>query len=176
MVSSGSRSASDTSPTSRPVESTTGNALIRCRTMSAAASLQWVSGVTVIAGDVIASFALIARAYGRSAAPTAAGGPPTGRPPGTRPRVPDAGTMNLRRLHMSETIPMSAADLVVHGTFDLRCAMDRRATRARHAEPPVSRLERLEVQIEARPLRERSAVMGSPTSSTARRLTSRPAT
>jgi len=56
---------------------------------------------------------------------------------------------------MSETIPMSAADLVVHGTFDLRCALDRRATRAWHAELPVSRLEQLEVQIEARPLRER---------------------
>src|SRR5262249_54097374 len=79
-----------------------------------------------MAGDVIASFALIARAYGRSAAPTAAGGPPTGRPTGTRPRVPAVGSMSLRRLHMSETIPMSAADLVVHGTFDLRYACSAR--------------------------------------------------
>ena len=36
--------------------------LIRCRTRSAAASLQCVSGVTVMAGDVIASFALMLRA------------------------------------------------------------------------------------------------------------------
>src|SRR5262249_61738691 len=84
-----------------------------------------------MAGDVIASFALIARAYGRSAAPTAAGGPPTGRPPGTRPRVPAVGSLRLRRLHMSETIPMSAADLVVQGMFDLRWPLGRRPTRAR---------------------------------------------
>src|SRR5215472_12047738 len=61
-VSSGRRSASDTSPTRRPSASTTGSALIRCLTRSAAASLQCAFGATVIAGDVIASLAFIGQA------------------------------------------------------------------------------------------------------------------
>jgi len=57
---------------------------------------------------------------------------------------------------MPETAPkMNAADLIVHGTFELRCALDRRAHRARQLALPASRLETLEVFYEAKPLSER---------------------
>ena len=57
---------------------------------------------------------------------------------------------------MPETAPkMNAADLIVHGTFELRCALDQRAHRARQLALPASRLETLEVFYEAKPPRER---------------------
>ena len=61
---------------------------------------------------------------------------------------------------------MNAADLVVHGTFDLRRALDLLAQPARHAALTESWLETVQVQcgagVSARPSQRTDRRVGSP--------------
>src|SRR5260221_11359891 len=86
-----------------------------------------------MAGDVNASFALMAGAYEPPRPLLAAERPPARGTPGTRHRGRRTGTMVCRRFRMLQTAhPTNADDLLVHGTFALRGALGRVA-------PPIRR-------------------------------------